>query len=586
MAIFENPLPNEIPSESIGPTPFAGIVTNKFTGFPQPPVGSAGFPVGGGSGGNTGGISAGGANDVIQDLQSATNGAPPAKTLNSDNKTDLSVSENTPAAQFVDNQLWKIAITVTNFSPPVKPVFIPGNYIHELVLEHNVLDPCYWRGSVIITSNRFGILEGKDADDNINLEMLFRGDGKDEMLIEISPLFSGSVELPPETWEVKSSFIVYDTEDIPWRNGSTMAKKIYFWHKAYNLMLERGSPYSTSYHTNLNNIYTATNENRMLPVGLAIKKLFEDAGMSEYIDYTEWDDGDITSKLLHSASAGHTVLETLYDLLPYYVSADGGPGFLYFHRGRNKFQMIGLKKFFEKAGIYTPGEYYYETFYLGIADAGTDNTTITPNKTPIIDTSNYDYAIQMKKYNLIKDNTYTLTEGSATDSMEAGVSHMVHTYDYKNKQFIVYYKDSEIKNHKEYFKKNFTDKLLPGARGEALIVLNSAKKKQFRVNQRFESSIDKTVELVSKVGRNFLTLSALFLNLGISFRVQGSTHRHAGRFIGIEKSKSSDNKYDYRLLGQWFVTTVTTRWEKGQLYNEITANKVSSFDNLRFNEDV
>ncbi len=572
------PFPNEIPVDTIAQrVPTLGIDTNKFTGFTST---------------NTTGIVSRG-ESIVQDLQGTVNAIPTPKERqlqggggSRPGEVELSVTENTPAAQFLDNQLWKISVSITNYSPPVKPVFIPGNYIHELVLEHDIIDPCYWRGSMIVTSNRFGILEGENPEDNLNLEMLFRGDGRDEMLIELVPLFADSVELPPETWEIKSDFIVYDVEDIPWKDGGGMAKKIYFWHKAYALLTERGAPFSTAKHANVSNKSIATNEERMLPVGEAIKYLLEDCNLKQYIDYDEWDIGATESRIFYNSSPGSTSLDSLHDILPYYVSSDGGPGLLYFNRGRNKFQLLGLRKFFDNAGKSTPGKYYYETFMLGTGDSGTLDTNITPNKTPTINASRYDYANMLKKYNIIRDNSYIVTETSGADSMESFVSQMVHTYNHKDKIFNTIYKESEIQNHKKLFKKNYTDKLLPGAGGQPLMVLNSAKKNQSRVSQRFISSIDKQFNIIEKVGGNYLTLSTIFLNMGINFKVQGSTHRHAGRFVGIEKNKNSDNKYDHRMLGQWFVTSVITRWRDNQLYNELVANKVSSFSNLRFNEEV
>lgn len=565
MAIFENPLPNEIIS-SVASATKAGAIKGLAS---QP--------------------------GVVQQLQQAgginVRGASKALAKNvpvtiEEIEQNLSIQENIPEAQFLDSQMWKLSITVTNYSPPVKPVFIPGNYIHELVLEHNVLDPCFWKGSMVVTSNRFGILEGEDPDDNVNLEMLFRGDGKDEILVEIKPLFGGEVELPQETWDIKSEFIVYDTEDIPWKGETGTAKKIYFWHKSYNLMLEKNPVFSTAFYSLQKDITKATNEQRMLPVGDAIKKLFIQSGLESYIDQEEWDDGNLSSKIFHTSSAAGNVLDSLHEMLPYFVSKNGDPGILYFHRGKNKFQLLSIKKFFENAGITDPGKYYYETFMVGSADAGEINTNITPNKTPVQSGSKYDYAIMMKKYNVIQDNSYVLTEAGGADSLESMVSTMQHSYNHKNKRFNVYYKDSEIKSYKAYFKKTYTDKLTPGSKGSPLITLNTAKKTQQRVKQRFNESISTGIETIKFLGRNYLTLSTLYLNLGISFRVQGSTHRHAGRFIGLEKNKNSDNKYDYRLLGQWFVTSVITRWQENQLYNEITANKVSSFEDLNFNEDA
>jgi hypothetical protein len=521
--------------------------------------------------------------------QSINNSLPSFSALNSPGPK-IGINENDTSSQDVDSQIWKILVGISNFSTP-QPAYIPPTYIYELVLEHSVIDPCYWRGSAIIKSNRFGILtnpeDNPDVPSSVDGEVVLRGDGKDELYVEIVPIFPGSEELDPNTWKIASNFIIYDSEEIPHQLG--MAKKIYFWHKAYNTMLEKSSTFTGVSLSTEQDIYLKNNEDRMQSVSEIIQGLLIASGLEEYIDFDEWDVGDPKNKMFFTSEGNNTVLGEIYRLLPYFISEAGHPGLLYFHRGLNKFQLIGLSNFFEKAGTSSPGDYYYETFIIRTGDTGTaDGIDVTPNKTPTISgtSSTASNAILLKKYSFIKDDSYTLSDQSGADSIESSISHMTHTYDHKTKKFKVFFKDSEIETYKDFFKTNYAEKLLTASSGNPLFVLNSTKKEQLRTKSKFVTHINKTEDTIKYIGRNQLVLSTLFLNLGITFRAQGSTHRHAGRFIGIDKYKGSDNRYDYRLLGQWFVTSATTRWVNNELVNEITGNKVTSYEDLRFEENI
>lgn len=517
----------------------------------------------------------------------------PPPTIGGDEPV-LSIDESSNDSQFVDGQIWKIKVEIDNGS--VDPQLIPGNWIHELVLEHSAINPCFFRGSMIIVCNRLGSAGESSSsravpDQNNSSELILRGDGRDIVKINIKPVFPDGTELPPEIWETNSEFVIYDSQDINWKKETTMAKKIFFWHRAYQTMIEENAVFSTAFFTSLvepeKTTYTS-NENRMMKCGLAIKKLLETAGLGDFIDYGEegWDDGDEESLVFYTAGSNASVLDSVQELLQMYVSSNKDPGLLYFNRGKNKFQLLSLQSIFEKAGSSAPGDFYYETFYIGSSESGHDETEIGDRKTPEPQDNSTQNNINLKKYNLIRDNSFTLVEPGGADSTYSYVSQMIHSYDHKTRTFKVSYDRSEIKSFKDRFAIDYTGKLMQGAGGEPLLPLNIAKKEQKKITQIYVPGSNRRYSGIREVGNNYLLMSSLLLNLGIEFKVQGSSHRHPGRFIGLDKIKKTENKYDYRLLGQWFVTNTIMRWKDGELYNEIAANKVLSYKGLEFEEQV
>lgn len=517
----------------------------------------------------------------------------PPPTL-SDGVPVLSIEENSIDSQFVDGQIWKIRVELDNGS--VEPQLIPSNWIHEFVLEHSITDSCYYRGSMIVVCNRFGVA-GDSVDDrtppdqNEESELVLRGDGRDIIKINIKPIFPDGTELPNEIWEINSEFVIYDSQDINWKQETAMAKKLFFWHRGYQAMIEQNAVFSTSTYTDLVTPERApfvSNENRMMTCGLAIKKLLESAGLGDFIDYSQegWDDGDPESKVFYTSGSNNNVLESVYELLSMYVSSNKDPGVFYFNRGTNKFQLLSLQSIFEKAGQTDPGDFYYETFYIGSSESGSEEVEVGARRTPAPQDSSLNKNINLKKYNLIRDNSYTLTDPSGAASSNCNVSQMVHTYDHKTKTFKASYERSEIKGFRDRFATDYTNKLMQAAGGEPLLPLNSTKKEQKIIRQVYSTSTNKEYSGIKEIGNNYLLMSSLLLNLGIEFKVQGSSHRHPGRFIGLDKFKNTNNKYDHRLLGQWFVTNTILRWKDSELYNEIAANKVVSFKALDFEEDI
>lgn len=313
-------------------------------------------------------------------------------------------------------------------------------------------------------------------------------------------------------------------------------------------------------------------------------------GLEEFIDEENWDAG--SSMMFYNAPANNTALEQIHYMLQNHVSeTDQTSCILYYNRGINKFQLISITNFFAKAGNTAdgPGEYQLEHFFINPDDTGSEDAEqITLNRAPLIDDpATFDKDIKIRNLSVIAENSYSLFDMSGTDSMLSIISRPVHSYNKSNKRFSVNVVDNNISNTRDHFKENYTDQLFPGERGAPLFVLNNNKINHDTYHNSYYNVTNKSIEGALNYGRNFIEKSAVFLNLGINFVVPGSTHRHPGRFFGLEKRRgNTDNKYDYKLLGQWFATKTVFRYGRGEMTSYITGVKTNTLGSLKFKEDV
>ena len=89
-------------------------------------------------------------------------------------------------------------------------------------------------------------------------------------------------------------------------------------------------------------------------------------------------------------------------------------------------------------------------------------------------------------------------------------------------------------------------------------------------------------------GRNKMLSDALKLNLGVELTVQGGLHRHAGKFISIDRTGSYiENDFDSKFMGIYFILSVQHIFVKDTTYlNKIVAVKTYSFTDLKNEEDI
>jgi hypothetical protein len=503
-----------------------------------------------------------------------------------------SINERNTSTIFTENDTWKIKVVLDNKT--TEPFPVPANHIEKVVIEHQISSFTGIKGHLIIRSKKLGNILALDKEQSPvttkKNEFVFRGDGLDEITFEANPSYDKTI-LPEDVWFMKNSFIVYEVIDIPTPQGHL--KKILFYYKPFHRLFHFRSSFSTANYSSAGfeeNLYQGTlmkssNEERKMYTGDIIKTLLKQAGLKEFIDDGEWERG--ITKIFYS-SGNKTVYKDVIDyVIKYHVAKDGYNCILYFNRGINKFQLISLKQFFDRAGVDSPGPYQLEHYWIQPISTGSSEKIIETPKAPINnDALNFKNDIKVRSKNIISESNYTLQDMSGSTNAKFVNTIMAHSYRHSNKRFSTKIKGNDIVNIKKEFKENFSDQLFPGKYGDALFPINESKVKNYSYQSTYNVLDNIDENCLGNFGKNHIISNNIFLNLSIDFQVPGSTHRHIGRFIAIEKYGDVETKYDDRLLGQWFVIGMVFVFNKGRLYNKITAVKINTQQSLKFREDV
>jgi hypothetical protein len=118
-----------------------------------------------------------------------------------------------------------------------------------------------------------------------------------------------------------------------------------------------------------------------------------------------------------------------------------------------------------------------------------------------------------------------------------------------------------------------------------LITINKNKTDNSTIRPVYSPRSDK--DAIIRHGVGDMLHWALFLNQCMRFQAVGLPIRQTGRFIGIDRMSFSDNKMDYKLLGQWFTTNVKHIFRgDGSYVNEVYAVKLHSYDDLKIDKTV
>lgn len=503
------------------------------------------------------------------------------------------------------------------YNPDGDEIVFTNDAITELVIKDELT---FWPvNGFLIYENPYEIMESKFVSNSditneaipaaIQIELKnrkpyrFRNDGKDFLDITIRPQLEGGEGLPvqnfpPELWEIKYTCVIYDTEDLPASNLSKKSKKFYFWDSDYQKMLENNIQWSTatsslnpaklaspSYVASL-----ATDEQRKMTTGLAIKSILQDQGFA--IDTANFDKG--STKILYTTWQDMNIWSHIEYILQNHMSekttgTDTIPGDLIdiciFNKDRHtaKFELQSLYKYFEKAGstATTPGDYQIEhLFFDEVARSDQADQTTSPYKAPITAT------IETKKdikIDIIRE--YKFIDMSGGDNTHYLVTTPVHSYNFQTKTFSIHLSTSNMTTLNDQIKAHYiTKKLLSKNEAHSLINVNQTKLENKRVRPVY--SVRSDMNHINAAGLGKLLKTSIFLNQGLHFQIDGAPFRQSGRFIGIDKKTFSDNNFDYKLCGQWFVTDVVHYFKSNQYKNEVTAVKIHSYDDLNMKTTV
>ena len=484
------------------------------------------------------------------------------------------------------SQSYSTKITFNNHKEP--PYTLELASLLQMVIEDDLLDWPY--KGYIIYNNIYEGLERMEI--NNNPLYTYRMDARDEIKIEIKTIFpAGSNTKDIEGhWDMAYEMVVYDTEDIKSSNITTKSKKLYFWDKRYQLLLDKKIQWSTTdvAKKKINIPVSLMNdEQRSILTGEAIKELLKAAKMENYIDDSAagWDDG--SSKIFFTAGADMCISECLDYLLSKHISKNKDTCVFNIDRKTNKFQLKSISSLYEKACNGTePGELQKEHMYLedfGVAKQGTTPLK-SPARSPLSLEDNY-----IKDVMIEKIMAYDFVDMSGLDNSKTLISRPVYWYNNKSNQFGMDFKANEITKVRDDFKKLYVDNLYPKGQASPLFTLNDTKTNQQNiepeyVNASYSGYSDKNARL--KIGKCKIMFSGLFLNEFIYIRMSmGAILRMSGTFIGIDRFTNEDNMFDKKLCGQWLVTNVKHIWQTGKYVNDISAIKIHSFEDMKIKEE-
>lgn len=492
---------------------------------------------------------------------------------------------NNISTRLVGQQQWLCKVIFDNHKQP--PYEIPQRLIPQLSIEDDILT---WplRGYLIV-ENR---MEGFERDPLKDEGRFIRSDARDELHIELYPDPSTG-SFPDNIWKITLDAVIYDVEDMPSENMTNKSKKLYFWDKKFQGMLEKNLQWSSAtgfrYFTDPcpKPVAHQPDEYRAMYTGDIIASLLYEAGYEAYIDFNNWDWG--AGKLNFTAKADWNLWDCIMYVLKHHVASDDNKNdicIFNWNRSTNMWNLTPVHKFFAQAGIRSPGDLQLEHLFF---EARGGNIYSSPWKAPFSNDQSLSKDIKSTYYGTIYN--YNFSQASGLDNAKAYRSKPIYSHWHKNKQFNVDVKNNEITEVRETFiKPNYISQLLKSS-STSLVALNKTKTTAESVEPQFSPvSIYNPVEdkkMRTLDGRGKILYANLFLNHCMSMRLIGGTHRMTGTFIGIDRmSEPSDNTYDYQVCGQYFVVNVKHILQNQKYVNDIVMVKIHAFDKLPIDEGI
>lgn len=437
---------------------------------------------------------------------------------------------------------------------------------------------------------------------------VLQGDSRDVLQVNIMPLITEGNIVGPDfgdenrqkLFRLTFDFAIYHTEDIEGEGPNEKYKKLYFWDLYYEMMREQNSYFSTSYYQtqNYNNpddtsLINKSNSERGIPTGKALKSLliesFNDTqnGLGVYpVSFNvtsntgtgpstdpNWDDGG--SSLFFSAPAQYKVIDSLNYILSRHVSTadkDFDQCFLRLERYPRVFTFKSLTDYFLKAyerNNELGGEYYLETIKIAGFSQATGPASILE---PIFELNVVpEDTMYLDKYGT--PNNLVFSDMSGIFSQLELNSRVVHSYNYTEKAFQLDSQENHIETTYNVFQSNYCSNMKGGAKNVPNFTIGDMRYKRLNTGTVF-SVVEKEKDQRLASGRNKSLYAGIFANAVVTFRIPGSTHRQAGKFLGIDRDSAlQTNIFDNKILGIYFIIEVKHIFEDGEYINEIKCVK-------------
>lgn len=428
-----------------------------------------------------------------------------------------------------------------------------------------------------------------------NLEFFFRGDGRDLVLILITPRSSDVLneqDIPTfkNPFTLKFLFSVTNVRDDIAPDGTKL--KILTLEDLDNRFLqEKNLGFSTSNFLNVGNVVNLDNNDRGIPTGNIIRQILIQTltdGLAKdsntqisFADNDAWDTG--ASDFFYSSPCGSNAYQDLQYILKRHVSRETYDPCVLRKERNNVWSLMSLANYFKNGyirDIDSAGPLHIEKFLIQSVGA-TVNVVLKKERTPsnIINNTGF--------YNSSYITNYKLHYSEAKDLQDNVLTYAVHSYQLNDKQFNI----DMSRNNIETTKKVFTNLYVDPMKGDddrpiANFYINALRKTNKNLKNVFVP-VDYSEDQRLNWGRNLVMLNALYKNMTIEFEVDGISHRQAGRFISIDREDAlPSSKYDDRLLGIWLIVNVEHVFTSTTYVNRIIAVKTYSYSMVGGNSDI
>jgi hypothetical protein len=503
----------------------------------------------------------------------------------------------------INNNYYLFNVHLVTFDGRLKQV--NPDSIKQLVIEDDFQSP-FHKGYIVL-DNKFDNLEQTylnlketgnpqsyipGATQNTSTDQFFlKGDCRDVLRVVILPKLDENTsynysEDVLQHFLLFFEFSIYNEEDIKGDSLNTKLKKLYFWDYNYEILREKNSYFSTANTVDTADIEDLSNGDRAIKTGTAIKELlknsFDDAEGAIPAFSKDFDEG--STSIFFSAPAQYKAIDSLNYLLSRHVSnreSNFDPGVLRFERYPKEFSLISLKKYFDNAvdkATGAPGVYFLEEYKITGYNASKDGSSSYNFST--------NYGPQFAPYFRTIGNisTYSFDNMAGLFSQDELVPKIVHFYSYNDKQFEI---DSERNASKQTFdalQNNYIN-CFNGQFSPTILAGNyrETNKNTKNIFASVETSADQRLSLGrSKFFNDYVMNNNVFI-----FRVIGSTHRQAGRFISITRDTSlPGSDFDKKVLGVYLIVNVKHIFENANYFNDVVCVKTYLNEDIFLNKNT
>lgn len=482
------------------------------------------------------------------------------------------------------------------FNPDKNIISLPQQSIISLMIEDSLFDP-FDKGQIIFKDNQLALERNSTQESSFN-GINFRGDGKDLYHLDILPFENDDELLDDEFYDVfgySKTFSIYDIENLL-DDPNNMLKKLSFYDYDKQLLVDKSLFFSTSKIgkvEELKDLIFKNNQDRGSLTGIGLRSILKNGlnidddslifNINDVGDFVDFEDGK--SFMFYTSPPNNKAYDDLLYFYDNHVSNSAGGDFSFLKKQNfnGKYSLESLSKIYEQNYVVdddSPGKLFFEKIVISNSGDFNDDPLGSAEKSPKNSPS------FGEKSSAINFNFFNISSALNVEKIN---SKIVHSYNYKNKNFQFDVKDGNIENTKEVFNNLYVEDKVKGKDKNpfASFLINNNKKLNYNYENVYSLyGEDQNIRLAK--GINKLLKNTFLSNIGVEVFVKGQVFRKSGTFFSLERSENYiDNDLDNKLLGSYLILKVEHIFnDQNNYFNKIVGVKTHFFEDPKINVDI